>query len=235
MAGKRETPITLVEPDPADHRAAVIAEALGDGPDLTEDEQRVLAVLTDPDVNDYVGHYGDDIEDVVESLANDGSGYDMEDLRSLAQRLEARTQMDSNDSSTGTMSFEADGEAGSYTVGVYCGHDVGYLSTSSDLKYLAPDRGFGYDEDVSGLRKAVRIASVIDGDFNMMKSRAVRLGLVPKADQAPGAPDVHAARQALADLAATPADGDIDVDTIETMREQLQAYVDAENAPRPSV
>ncbi len=161
-----------------------IAEALGDGPVLSEDEKRVLDILTDPDNHEFSG-VGDPDDpagtlDEIGEFGDDGDWYGVERIADLLDAQSVRTtDMDNVGAFSFTLNRSGEYEVGSYTVGVGLGREIGAeLSVTEDSKYLIADR---YPElrEATGLRKAVYIASTIDGDYQRARTKAKRLGLVP--------------------------------------------------------
>ena len=154
-----------------------VAEALGCDPaSLTADEQRLLGVLIDPDVaNDY--GWSDDPDEILAEFEDfDGDG--LYEISGIAERVSS--QYDSMSYVLET-SYPGSSEW-QYSVAQYCGHEVGYLSSTSDTKHLDARRHLP-DGEHTGLRKALAMAVHLDGDFQMVRGRALRLGLIEQTDQ----------------------------------------------------
>lgn len=234
-----ETDVVLSTPLDRD---ALLTEALGDGDPLTEDQQRLLAVITDADNHDFVG--GDtDFEAILEELDTHGDDTSFYGAERIADLLYAHYQRQPGPADrAGDFNFDlnrtGDGEVGSYTVGVYLGHsEAAYLSKSADSKYLDADRHLRAHE-TSGLRKALVLAEVIDGDFQRIRSKAERLGLIPNPDSKPGQPgqpDLHEAQRSLSAFtkAVDSESGDKEIDAAHDMHEALSAYVAADRVKPP--
>lgn len=175
--------IALNDGPTGEQRAQMIADALGPGEPLNAEQERLLHILTDPQVNEDCG-YDHDLEAVLDEFDAYDVGY--ETAQGVAERLGAHYARHEGPASAGGFSFDLDhsydGPSG-YNVGVYLGHDHGvWLTVGGDVKYLSPNRHFLPEpgQEVSGLRKAIEVAGVIDGDFQRVTSKARSLGLLPK-------------------------------------------------------
>lgn len=207
---------------------------------LTDDQRRLLGILTDPQVNEHLG-YSTDLPDIVEELECHGTGGDFYGIGQIADRLSTHYSITCEDRNRrGDFAFalerSGDYEVGSYTVAVYLGYDANcYLTVGADAKYLDPDRRL--PEGSTGLAKALEIAEVIDGDFQRVVAKARRLGLIPNPDRPTGTPDLHDAQQALRayEEALDAESNDAEIEAACDMREVLAAYVAADLAPAPPV
>ena len=172
-------------PAPADVpiTAEMVATYLGDGPDLNEDEQRILGILLDPRNHRDTGYNGVDGEVMLEEVNSMGEGTDDYSVTQIAGLLDAHYAREAHDADpedyrAGTMAFNISSESESYTVDVYLGSKMGgdYLSSHHDSKYLDPERYF--TDDTSGLRRAIHHARTIDENFQSIRAKAIRLGLI---------------------------------------------------------
>lgn len=201
-----------------------IQAALGAGPELTEEEHRLLEVLLDPE-NDSAGYFSgaDDAEVLADMLAEYTAFGGLRLGTHEAQRI-ADTLRTHYDRKTGfpevvspfTFGFDAgaDGDIGAFEVGPYLGHDTNaYLLANVDAKYLMP-------REVRGLRAALKVAEVIDSEYQRTLVTAKKLRLVDRAEQ-------DASILAAAQIAADAAYGDSNDAEIDALREALEAALSA--------
>jgi hypothetical protein len=163
--------------------AEMVTTYLGDGPDLTPDEERILGILLDPRNHADTGFNGADGEVMLEEIDGLGNETDNYSVKQIAGFLDAHYareayENDPENYRAGTMAFSIPEDGGAYNVEVYLGSKMGgdYLSSHHDMKYLDPERYF--TDETTGLRKAVHFAKTIDDDFQAIRARAIRLGLV---------------------------------------------------------
>ena len=204
-----DIPAYLSAYDPADAR--MILDAIGEGPDLNEREQEMLAVLLDDGLHSAEG-YDDDLDSIVENLTSWGESDDFYDVKAIASLV----QCHQGDAFHFNLGHDEGGSVENYEVGYFhSGPDHGYFVNTHDVKYLDGRSASG----TSGLRQALDIAATVDADFCTLGDRVTRLGLKPSATPTQ-APDPATAAQALAagDEAA--------------IREMLQGYLDADRAER---
>lgn len=194
--------------NPAPLTPAVVA-ALGDGPDLTNEDVALLHVLLSHENDPWkVGR--DNVETLTEADAleefENFSGLDTSEDRQVADRLrEHHNRIDGY----GAFEFEhlcdSDGVPSSYSVltRVPAGDGL-WLSSAEDIKYLAAHR-----YSLRGLRAALHIASVIEGDWKRLRRSATELGLLEPAASRPSVwPETDEEREAFADWQYEVANGD---------------------------
>lgn len=202
-----------------------VLEALGDGPDLTGNQQRLLAVLLNP--NSPHAYGAETVEDMLDEWASFGPrgsafpwGEDYADNYEVWTVANYLGDHYETDDTMPDFSFDftcdSEGLVNGYTTAVYLGHSHGaYLSQWHDAKYLGRT-------PYSGLRGALYVAESLDGDWRRTVATARALRLIPRSVW----PETDAERAAFADWQYEVANGD----TCASFRDWYDAKEDAAEA-----
>lgn len=161
-----------------------VVAMLGEGPELTEDQEHLLGILLDP-ANDPWQRLDTEEETLDEFTAF--NGIDIDEDRCVAERLrEHHNRQDGY----GSFDFEhirdGDGCVSAYNVLLSATNEPGlWLTYSNDIKYL----GGGYEE-ATGLRAALRTAETLEGDWCRLRATAERVGLFTEGESPTTKPSV---------------------------------------------
>lgn len=154
-----------------------VAEALGEGEALTEDQQRLLAILVDPGLDPYDNDSAR-FEELVEQWSRFDGG-DAEDISSLAFRLQLFHQRLEGDDTWVFQYSQTEGESW-YEVGGYLPGTRLHITLGDDGKYLVGAR-YG----LVGLHAAIHAAETLEYTWQVVREQMIERGMVTASPPTP--------------------------------------------------